>query len=82
MAYSLLPLPDLDRVLVTNSGMRDVDPTGHTVQVFRLSDLKLLSTQSLDPGPGRYGEINPEEARRGPDGARRADAQADPRRRY
>ena len=69
MAYSLLPLPDLDRVLVTNSGMRDVDPTGHTVQVFRLSDLKLLSTQSLDPGPGRYGEINPEEARRGPDGA-------------
>jgi hypothetical protein len=69
MAYSLLPLPDLDRVLVTNSGMRDIDPTGHTIQVFRLSDLKLLTTEVLDPGPGRYGEINPEEARRGPDGA-------------
>jgi hypothetical protein len=69
MAYSLLPLPDLDRVLVTNSGMRDVDPTGHTIQLFRLSDLKLIATQALDPGAGHYGEINPEEARRGPDGA-------------
>ena len=69
MAYSLLPLPDLDRVLVTNSGMRDVDPTGHTIQMFRLSDLKLMATQALDPGAGHYGEINPEEARRGPDGA-------------
>jgi hypothetical protein len=69
MAYSLVPLPDLDRVLVTNSGMRDIDPTGHTVQLFRLSDLKLLATVALDPGAGHYGEINPEEARRGPDGA-------------
>ena len=69
MAYSLLPLPDIDRVLVTNSGMRDVDPTGHTIQVFRLSDLKLMATEALDPGAGHYGEINPEEARRGPDGA-------------
>lgn len=69
MAYSLLPLPDIDRVLVTNSGMRDIDPTGHTIQLFRLSDLKLLATEALDPGAGHYGEINPEEARRGPDGA-------------
>lgn len=69
MAYSLLPLPDMDRVLVTNSGMRGPDPTGHTVQLFRLSDLKLMTTISLDPGAGRYGEVNPEEARRGPDGA-------------
>lgn len=69
MAYSLLPLPDLDRVLVTNSGMRRLDPTGHTIQLFRLSDLKLLATQALDPGAGHYGETNPEEARRGPDGA-------------
>lgn len=69
MAYSLVPLPDLDRVLVTNSGMRGEDPTGHTYQMFRLSDLKLLSTNAFDPGPGRYGEIDPEEARRGPDGA-------------
>jgi len=69
MAYSLLPLPEIDRVVVTNSGMRDVDPNGHTYQIFRLSDLKLLSTNALDAGAGTYGEINPEEARSGPDGA-------------
>jgi hypothetical protein len=69
MPYSLLPLPDLDRVIVTNSSMRDVDATGHTYQVYRLSDLERLSTNDFDAPPGRYGEINPEEARRGPDGA-------------
>jgi hypothetical protein len=69
MAYSLLPLPDIDRVLVTNSSMRDEDRTGHTYQVFRLSDLKRLSTNDLDAPAGSYGEINPEEARRGPDGS-------------
>jgi hypothetical protein len=69
MAYSLLPLPDIDRVIVTNSSMRDEDKTGHTFQVFRLSDLKRLSTNDFDAPPGRYGEINPEEARLGPDGS-------------
>jgi hypothetical protein len=69
MAYSLLPLPDIDRVIVTNSSMRDEDRNGHTYQIFRLSDLKRLSTDDFDAPPGRYGEINPEEARRGPDGA-------------
>lgn len=69
MAYSLLPMPDIDRVVVTNSSMRDEDMIGHTYQVFRLSDLKWLSTNDLDSVPGRYGEVNPEEARRGPDGS-------------
>ena len=69
MAYSLLPLPDIDRVIVTNSPMRDEDRSGHTYQIFRLHDLKWLSTNDFDAPPGRYGEINPEEARRGPDGA-------------
>ncbi|HEX4079157.1 MAG TPA: hypothetical protein VHX61_09835 [Rhizomicrobium sp.] len=69
MAYSLLPLPDIDRVIVTNSSMRPEDRNGHTYQIFRLSDLKLLSTNDFDAPPGRYGEVNPEEARRGPDGA-------------
>jgi hypothetical protein len=69
MAYSLLPLPDIDRVIVTNSSMRQEDRNGHTYQVFRLSDLKLLSTQDFDRGTGSYGELNPEEARSGPDGA-------------
>ena len=69
MAYSVLPLPDMDRVIVTNSSMREEDPNGHTYQVFRLSDLKRLSTNDLESVQGRYGEINPEEARRGPDGS-------------
>jgi hypothetical protein len=69
MAYSLLPLPDIDRVIVTNSSMRLEDRSGHTYQIFRLHDLKWLSTNDFDAAPGRYGEINPEEARRGPDGA-------------
>jgi hypothetical protein len=34
MAYSLLPLPEIDRVLVTNSGMRETDPNGHTFQML------------------------------------------------
>jgi hypothetical protein len=69
MAYSLLPLPDIDRVIVTNSSMRDEDHPGHTYQIFRLHDLKWLSTNDFDAPAGRYGEVNPEEARRGPDGA-------------
>ncbi|HTJ64691.1 MAG TPA: hypothetical protein VL899_12870 [Alphaproteobacteria bacterium] len=69
MAYSLLPLPDIDRVIVTNSSMRGEDRNGHTYQIFRLSDLKRLSTNDFDAPPGRYGELNPEEARLGPDGA-------------
>ena len=69
MAYSLLPLPEIDRVVVTNSAMRGEDRNGHTYQVFRLSDLKRLSTNDFDAPAGTYGEINPEEARRGPDGS-------------
>jgi hypothetical protein len=49
--------------------MQDQDTNGQTYQMFRLSDLKLLSTEILDPGNGQFGQINPEEARRGPDGA-------------
>jgi hypothetical protein len=56
-------------VLVTNSSMRDEDRNGHTYQIFRLHDLKWLSTNDFDAPPGRYGEVNPEEARLGPDGA-------------
>lgn len=68
-AYSLAVLPEIDRVVVTNSGMRELDVNGHSVQVFRLSDLRLLKTLYLDTGGTRYGEVNPEEPRRGPDGS-------------
>lgn len=69
MPYSLVVLPDLDRVLVTNSSMHAEDPHGHTYQIWRLSDLKLLKTAYFDTGGRRYGEIDPEEPRRGPDGS-------------
>lgn len=69
MPYSLVVLPDLDRVVVTNSSMHDEDAHGHTYQVWRLSDLKLLKTAYFDTGGRRYGQIDPEEPRRGPDGS-------------
>jgi hypothetical protein len=69
MPYSLVVLPEIDRVVVTNSSMHEEDAHGHTYQVWRLSDLKLLKTEYLDTGGRRYGEVDPEEPRRGPDGS-------------
>jgi 56kDa selenium binding protein (SBP56) len=69
MPYSLLPLPDLDLLLVTNSSMHEVDPLGHTYQLWRLSNLELIRTEYLDTGGEQDGDVNPEEPRRGPDGS-------------
>jgi hypothetical protein len=69
MPYSLVVMPDIDRVLVTNSSMHPVDAHGHTYQIFRLSDLKLLQTLYFDTGGRRYRDLDPEEPRRGPDGS-------------
>lgn len=69
MPYSLAVLPGIDRVLSTNSSMHSVDIAGTTVQLWRLSDLKLLETAYLDVGAERYAHLKPEEARVGPDGA-------------
>lgn len=69
MPYSLAVLPGLDRVLSTNSSMHGEDIAGTTVQLWRLSDLKLLKTAYLDIGAERFAHLNPEEARVGPDGA-------------
>lgn len=69
MPYSLAVLPDIDRVVSTNSSMHDEDIAGTTVQLWRLSDLKLLKTAYLDTGAERYAHLNPEEVRVGPDGA-------------
>ena len=70
LPYSIAVLPDKDRLLVTNSPMGDdVLLTSNSYQVFRLSDLKLLGTHRLDPGPRLSGHVSPEEARVGPDGA-------------
>jgi len=49
--YSLVVLPELDRVVSTNSAMNDEDVfRGLTYQVWRLSDLKLLKTMYFDGG--------------------------------
>lgn len=68
--YSLAVLPDLDRVVSTNSSMDEVNSfSGVTYQVWRLSDLKLLKTAAFDVGKNLYGHVSPEEARVGSDGA-------------
>jgi hypothetical protein len=70
LPYSLIPVPAIDRVLVTNSPMQEEHLLQSvTYQLFRLSDLTLLGTYQLDPGPSLSGHIDPEEARVGPDGA-------------
>jgi hypothetical protein len=68
--YSLAVLPEIDRVVSTNSSMHDENIfSGVTYQVWRLSDLKLLKTANLDIGDNHYGHISPEEPRIGPDRA-------------
>jgi len=68
--YSLVVLPNLDRVVSTNSAMDDDDLfRGLTYQVWRLSDLKLLKTAYFDQGDNHYAQISPEEPRLGPDGS-------------
>ena len=70
MPYSLAVLPEIDRVVSTNSSMHDDDLfSGTTYQVWRLSDLKLLKTAYFDPGEQGYAHISPEEPRVGPDGS-------------
>ena len=48
--YSLAIVPALDRVVTTSTDMHSDGPA-RSVQVWRLSDLKLLSTIVLPPGP-------------------------------
>lgn len=68
--YSLVILPELDRVVSTNSAMDDADIfRGLTYQLWRLSDLKLLKTAFFDQGENHYSQISPEEPRLGPDGS-------------
>jgi hypothetical protein len=68
--YSLVVLPELDRVVSTNSSMHlDSVLHGVTFQVWRLSDLKLLKTAYVDVGENRYAHVGPQEPRLGPDGA-------------
>jgi hypothetical protein len=61
--YSIAVLPSLDRLVTTSSSMRFLDGFGTAVQVWRLSDLKLLNTVKLSPGPRGYGHEDPQEPR-------------------
>ena len=67
--YGLVILPEIDRVLSTNSAMKGTNGPGSTFQVWRLSTLELLSTERFDPGPSGLSHIDPEEPRVGPDGS-------------
>ena len=68
--YSLVVLPELDRVVSTDSSMHLENIfQGVTYQVWRLSDLKLLKTSYFEVGENRYAQISPEEPRLGPDGS-------------
>jgi hypothetical protein len=68
--YSLVVLPEIDRIVSTNSSMHDGEIfSGTTYQVWRLSDLKLLHTAYFDVGRNQYAHISPEEPRLAPDGS-------------
>ncbi len=68
--YSLVVLPEIDRVVSTNSSMHRANLfRGATYQVWRLSDLKLLETAYFDVGANHYAHIGPQEPRLGPDGS-------------
>jgi hypothetical protein len=60
--YSLAPLPQVDRVVSTSADMAGAH-TGHSIQIWRLSDLNLLQTIMLPPGPRGDENENPSEVR-------------------
>lgn len=53
--YSLVAVPLLDRVVTTSAPMLPTKESSHVLQVWRLSDLKLLKTVIL-PVPPHFGE--------------------------
>lgn len=65
--YSLEVLPQLDRVVSTSADMWRTQATEH-IQLWRLSDLSLLSTTALPPGERRNLHQIPLEARSVGDG--------------
>jgi WD40 repeat protein len=62
--YSLVVVPALDRIVSTNTSMHfKGDGETRTVQVWRLSDLKLLRTLVAPPGPRGSEQLLPGETR-------------------
>jgi len=60
--YSLAIVPKLGRIVTTSSDM-DEKAIARTVQIWRLSDLKYLSTVILPPGPRDKVNLDPAEPR-------------------
>ena len=60
--YSLAPIPSLDRV-VTTTGDMWAKWLGRSVQIWRMSDLSLLTTVNLPPGPKGHEHLDVAEAR-------------------
>jgi hypothetical protein len=65
--YALTTLPAIDRVVTTSSPM-DAEKTAHVVQVWRMSDLKLLKTLAVPQIPGDSTHMYPFEVRTLADG--------------
>jgi hypothetical protein len=62
--YSVVIIPELDRIVSTNFAMmKQLDGPTRTVQVWRLSDLKLLKTLVLPTGPHGSEQVGPGEPR-------------------
>lgn len=59
--YSLVAVPAVNRVVSTNTAMHDKDGDTRTIQIWQLSDLKLLRTLVLPPGPRGTEQLNPGE---------------------
>lgn len=53
--YSVVALPALDRVVTTSAPMMPTDRASHVIQVWRLSDLKLIKSIIL-PRPPRFAD--------------------------
>jgi hypothetical protein len=49
--YSIELLPNVDRIVSTNTAMHEPDGESRTLQVWQLSNLKVLRTVTLPPGP-------------------------------
>jgi hypothetical protein len=60
--YSLAVVPAIDRVVTTSTDMHNKE-VSRSVQVWRLSDLKLIKTVRLPPGPNGNENEDPAEPR-------------------
>jgi hypothetical protein len=65
-AYSVTPIPKIDRAVSTTSDMW-AEATGSSFQVWRLSDLSRIATVRLPEGPAGTGHLDPAEVRLLPD---------------